>query len=174
MNHLFNVFSVRLQTLSYIIILSIPFNAFNHRSKISIFGLNYSRYHMQIHWSTRDKENCSHSERTAYPINVCTQEKKNKEMLIWQCFLFRLAARNNWIGRACSFPYYFLRTLCQNISVFNMIDKYTVSSLLYYTSALRFISIVTSNSHFSLGQFLMTFRRKTYVHERGFRIYICL
>ena len=114
LNHLFNIFSVRLHILSYIIILSIPFNAFNHRSKISISGLNYSRYHMQIHWSTRDKENCSHSERTAYPINMCIQEK-NKDMLIWKCS--RFSARNNWIDRACSFPYYFLRTHCQNISV---------------------------------------------------------
>ena len=116
LNHLFNIFSVRLQILLYIIILSIPFNAFNHRSKISISGLNYSRYDMQIHWSTRDKENCSHSERTAYPISMCIQEK-NKEMLIWKCSLFWLSARNNWIDRACSFPYYFLRTHCQNISV---------------------------------------------------------
>ena len=49
LNYSFNIFSVRLQTLSYIIILSIPLNAFNHHSKISISGLNYSRYHMQIH-----------------------------------------------------------------------------------------------------------------------------
>ena len=54
------------------------------------------------------------------------------------------------IDRACSFPYYFLRTHCQNISVFNMIDKYTVSSFLYPTSATRFIPIKTPNSHFSL------------------------
>ena len=105
LNHLFNIFSVRLQTLSYIIIFSIPFNAFNH-----------SRYCMQIHWSTRDKENFSHSERAAYPINMCIQEK-NKEMLIWKCSLFRVSAKNNWIDRACSFPYYFLPTHCQNTSV---------------------------------------------------------
>ena len=151
MNHLFNIFSVRLQTLSKIIILSIPFNPFNHRCKISISGLNCSRYIICKYLEVLVTRKIVHTLNARRTQLTCVFRKKNKEMLIWKCFLFRLSARNNWIGRACSFPYYFLRTLCQNISVFNMIDKYTVSSFLYSTSALRFISIVTSNSHFSLG-----------------------
>ena len=50
-----------------------------------------------------------------------------------------------------SLLFFYVPMHCQNISVFNMIDKYTVSSFLYSTSATRFIPIVTSNSHFSFG-----------------------
>ena len=150
MNHLFNIFSVRLQTLSYIIILSIPFNAFNHRSKISISGLNCSRYIICKYIEVLVTRKIVHTLNAPRTQLTCVFRKKNEEMLIWKRFLFRLSARNNWIDRACSFPYYFLRTHCQNISVFNMIDKYAVSSFLYPTSASRFIPIITSNSHFSL------------------------
>ena len=151
MNHLFNIFSVRLQTLSKIIILSIPFNPFNHRCKISISGLNCSRYIICKYLEVLVTRKIVHTLNARRTQLTCVFRKKNKEMLIWKCFLFRLSARNNWIDRACSFPYYFLRTHCQNISVFNMIYKYTVSSFLYSGVQQDLSPIVTSNNHFSLG-----------------------
>ena len=86
-NHLFNIFSVRLQTLSYIIILSIPFNAFNHRSKISISGLNCSRYIICKYIEVLVTRKIVHTLNARRTQLTCVFRKKKKRNVNMKMFL---------------------------------------------------------------------------------------